>query len=551
MEPRDVDLPRQANQDGANGHQMRSGLAPIWPSVVLILAASILVLPLWYVTNPAMPDYPAHLASYYLISGGANSSPLSEFYGVAWAPIPNLAGEIIVPTLALIFPLEVATKIFLSFAVMMWVVGPGLINRALFGRIGIAPLVATAFAYNANFMWGFLNYYFAAGLCFIFFAGWIASEAWPRWPRLLIFSGAVTILYFCHLVGAALLLLLISAFEVDDPRLTWRSARTIAVNLAVISLPVALLFLTTKLGTAIGGETDFNVLDTLQSRVESLLQTSFGKPAGVYILSIALLFAWATWRHRIVIHPRMRLALCAVAFAALLLPENAMGVWGGHLRVPAFAAAMLFAACDMKLSRPLAFALGGAVLATLILLSSTTVRQWKVFDRRMEEFRAALRNLPSGTQLMTAMGPDVPREPLYWHVAEFAIIDSSAFTAQLFAWGGGWHIIYLKPAVAAFASHSSVEGMPTKVSFLNRLAAGGSNNPHLNRYLCARWHYLFFFTCHYDTALIVHRDEDATAAPIMLTPIHQGTFFSLYRIQAAHNCTSSRRVNCENNELND
>ena len=79
---------------------------------------------------------------------------------------------------------ETATKLFLSAAIALWVLGPAAIQRALFGRIGIAPLAGAFFAYNANFTWGFFNYYFSAGLSFLLFAAWITS-AKRRGPALL------------------------------------------------------------------------------------------------------------------------------------------------------------------------------------------------------------------------------------------------------------------------------------------------------------------------------------------------------------------------------
>ena len=50
-----------------------------WPHLVPIAACVILAAPLWCVASPPMPDYPAHLASFYLINGGASqylSSPM-------------------------------------------------------------------------------------------------------------------------------------------------------------------------------------------------------------------------------------------------------------------------------------------------------------------------------------------------------------------------------------------------------------------------------------------------------------------------------------------
>src|SRR5258707_7998427 len=94
-------------------------------------------------------------------------------------------------------------KLFLTAALFLWVLGPGAVHRALYGRTGIAPLFGSFFAYNANFLWGFFNYYFSAGLSFAIFAGWIASENRNGTARLAGFTLAVTMLYFCHLFPAA------------------------------------------------------------------------------------------------------------------------------------------------------------------------------------------------------------------------------------------------------------------------------------------------------------------------------------------------------------
>ena len=85
---------------------------------------------------------------------------------------------------------------------MMWVIGPALIHRALFGNIGVAPLLAAFFAYNANFTWGFLNYYFAMGAAFLVFAAWIATDGRRSALHLLGFAVAVTAVYFSHLFAA-------------------------------------------------------------------------------------------------------------------------------------------------------------------------------------------------------------------------------------------------------------------------------------------------------------------------------------------------------------
>src|SRR6201996_6943333 len=171
-----------------------------WPEsrltgITLIAAALMLATPLWSVWAPAMPDYPAHLASFALIEQGTGNA----IYHLHWSFVPNLAAEVLVPWLARLVGLVTATKLFLTAGIVLWVMGPGAIHRALYGRTGISPLFGAAFAYNANFIWGFFNYYFSAGLAFAVFAAWIATEGRRGPLRLAGFAAAVTILYFCHL----------------------------------------------------------------------------------------------------------------------------------------------------------------------------------------------------------------------------------------------------------------------------------------------------------------------------------------------------------------
>src|SRR3982751_1544638 len=187
----------------------RDGTPRHWTGFTLVAAALMLAAPLWSVWAPAMPDYPAHLASFAMIQKGD-----AALYHLHWSLVPNLASEVLVPLLARLTGLVVATKMFLTAAIFLCILGPGAIHRALYGRTGIAPLFGAFFAYNANFVWGFFNYYFAAGLSFAIFAGWIATDRRNGMLRLLGFAIAVTALSFCHIFAAASLLLMLIGFEI-------------------------------------------------------------------------------------------------------------------------------------------------------------------------------------------------------------------------------------------------------------------------------------------------------------------------------------------------
>ena len=228
-----------------------------WPEshltgFTLLAATLMLAVPLWSVWAPAMPDYPAHLASFALIDQvsfhhGASGAATARSITCTGPLCPIWRRKCWCRCWRGLIGLVAATKLFLTAAIFLWVMGPGAIHRALYGRTGIAPLFGAFFAYNANFIWGFFNYYFAAGLSFAIFAGWIATEGRAQAWRLAGFTVAVTILYFCHLFAAASLLLMLAGFELaqnlrlENADCAAAGARAPA-RIALLYLPAALAF---------------------------------------------------------------------------------------------------------------------------------------------------------------------------------------------------------------------------------------------------------------------------------------------------------------------
>lgn len=497
-----------------------------WPVSALAAAALAMILPLWLVQSPAMPDYPARLAGFYLIAGGAKHS---LFYGIDWALIPNLAGEVLVPLFARALPLETAARLFLSIAVLMWVAAPALIQRALYGRIGVLPLAAALFAYNVNFMWGFFNYYFAAGLCLLLFAGWIASARWLLGLRLALFSLATTALYFAHILSAALFLLLVVCYEAAERQPVWRR---LVVRFVILALPAAVLFAFKPEEYGTGFE--FDLIGTFLDRIESLLHWHFDSPAYLLLAALALLFGLGLWRKSIEIHPRMRLVLLAMAALSLFAPEVAMGGWGLHLRFPAVACALLFAASRIELSPRLAGAAGATGLAAIFSLSAALAQNWHSFDPQVKEFRSALKAAPPGLRLLTAVDGDgdtaFPKR-LYWHFAEYGILDRGDFSALMFT-TRGQHAVSLKPQVAPFAAHTARDGTPPDLDELYDLASGNTAKTR------EELRYLLRFPCHYDEVILIRASNNRAKVPPMLKLRHQGSFFALYDVARPAGCST-------------
>ena len=503
----------------------------------------MLIVPLWCVQSPGMPDYPAHIAGFTLIAGGAKAQVSASFYTVHWALVPNLASEMIVPLLAKLLAVEPATKLFLSAAVVLWVLGPAAIQRALSGRIGIMPLAGAFFAYNANFTWGFFNYYFATGLCFLVFAAWIAT-AKKRGPAALAgFVLAISALYACHLVAVFLLAVMIACFEVS---LVWAGRDFAIKKLALRALPIGLVFLPAaiaflffKPAGAVGGPFTFDFADTIGDRVSAAIKLYYDEPAYLLTGALAILCLWGLLYDRLRIHPSMKILVIALGVLTLVAPQWALGGWGVHLRLPAVLGAMLFASAELRLGSR-ATALAAAALLLLACVSAAILADnWRGYDRQYGEFRAALHDVPQGSRMVTVLDgdslsgePDPPPDQPYWHMAEFAIVDRGAFTPLMFA-TNGQHIIRVKPPYDRFAAGSAQQGSPPDVSELVDLAAGLDNSdPDIEEV----FPYLKFFQCHFDEAVIVRGKGEAGDVPPFLSLRHAGSFFSIYDIRPTKIC---------------
>jgi hypothetical protein len=520
-----------------------------WPEshltgITLLAATVVMAIPLWSVWAPAMPDYPAHLASFALIDQvsfhhGASGAADGKIYHLHWAFVPNLASEVLVPLLAQLVGLVAATKLFLTAAIFLWVMGPGAIHRALYGRTGIAPLFGAFFAYNANFVWGFFNYYFAAGLSFAILAGWIATEGRAQTWRLVGSTVAVTVLYFCHLFAAASLLLMLAGFELaQNLRLEKGDARLLAGRagrIAVLYLPAALAFFLLKPPTIEDAGLQFNLLETMQDRYESLIQYAFDQSA--YLLP-ALLFCGlgiALVLRKARIHPAMYITLALLLLGALLAPEWALGGWAVHLRLPAVFGAMLFASAELPMGHKVRPVLAFIAVGLIGWNSWLLAQSWLGYDKQYREFQSVLEEIPHGSRILTVLDGNAIGERSdqpYWHMAEFAIPERGVFTPLLFT-TRGQHVVQLNPSYAARAAATAEQGSPPDVDELNFLARGDmdadedmkQNVPYLNH-----------FQCFFDLAVLVHLDGKRTPVPPMLKLRHAGSFFSLYDILPDRSC---------------
>jgi hypothetical protein len=110
---------------------------------------TLVTVPLFSTLLPPLFDYPNHLARLYLLMEGGNA-----FYAVRWGPLPNLAQDLIVPPLASLMPLELASKLFLVMVFGLIAGGAIWLNRVATGAWRFWSLLAFLLLYNRIFSMG-------------------------------------------------------------------------------------------------------------------------------------------------------------------------------------------------------------------------------------------------------------------------------------------------------------------------------------------------------------------------------------------------------------
>jgi hypothetical protein len=493
--------------------------------------AAVLLWPLWSVVLPAMSDYPAHVSALYVQMHGAQDAALSQFYQTEWDFVPDLASEILVPLIATVVPFLASVKLFLSLALVMWIAAPVAIHHALYKRFGVVSLAGALFAYNAPFMWGFINFYFACGLALLVFALWISTEERAGVLRTALFTLAALAVFFAHALGLLLLALLLLFFEmvpVDDDRRGSLVRRMGTV--ALVLLPSLVFFLFLRPPAEDAHQFSIHLIGTIPARLASAMQDRFDTAAYLPLAVLTVATAVGFYFKRITIHPRMIALLAAMLVFCLFAPRVAGGGWGTHIRFPAVLCLLFFASLDLK--RPSRQAILAALILGLALFNAATLYQnWRGQDRQIAEFRQAMQSVPPGTALFTALDSKAlgrAETRPYRHMAEYAIMDRGAFVPLMFT-TRGQHVVHTRAEYESIASLSSVQGHEATLADLVDFAHGDFRNDENLRYL-DRWQ------CHFDAVIVVHLGNPQSPVPPLLRLRRAHSFFSLYDVVRPPSC---------------
>jgi hypothetical protein len=500
-----------------------SGLQIAVMFVLLGLMASIPVL-----THPLPPieDYINHLARMHVIATIDHDPNLARFYEIDWQIVPNLMVDLVMPPLVRFMNVYLAGQVFTIITFALIISGTLTLNRALFGRWSVLPLMAFPLLYNAVFLVGVMNYQFGIGLALWGLAVWtfLRERTWPL--RLIASTVFVVALFFCHLCALGLYGLGLLAMEL------WRLTRKSEVPLRLRILD----FVATGVPFLVA------VPLLLKSPTWDYVRDYEWEPRGkidglVYIIevysdivafvlagAVAAAAVWAV-RHRLLqFHPVGWMLLLVGGVVYLVLPRSMFATYMADQRVPIALAFMLIACTQLELRHQLVRRGFVALLLVVLIVRVIEVDvAWAQLSPQTLEFRNSVKRIQKGATILVASadptGGDDVRDLGLVHAACLAMIERSALVTRAFTVRGK-QIMHVRP------------------DYVNRVDTEDGSPPSVEQLIVSAVHrdgekdqYWQNWQKNYDYLYILFTEDAApNPAPDILELVADGDRFQLYRV---------------------
>jgi hypothetical protein len=419
-----------------------------WFAVLLALVAA----PVFSTVLPPLFDYPNHLARMHLLAEGGN-----QYYVVRWAPLPNLAEDLIVPPLARLIPLETAGKLFVVMIFGLIAGGALCLNRVATGGWRMWPLAAFLLLYNRTLLWGFLNYLFGLGAALFGAASWLALEDRRPSLRVLASASAALVCFFSHLAAFGVYGATICGIELPRAVAELRArrwpalSRSAAIFGAQFVIPAALLLhwhqevadrAISYAGFLRKFDLVFSVFDNYNRGFDI---ACFAVCAGLLI--------WLAWSGRLGLTPRLGSAAGLLFLAYLVSPSRIYGGSGLDHRLPLAFFLLVIAGSAPRFPRRHGVVAVGVAALLLVLRIGVVERVWLRSDRVYLAALAGIDALPRGARLAVAY----PRDAVHVvavpevHLPAMAVVRRDAFVPTMFA-SPGQQPLGLRPSWAVVAA---------------------------------------------------------------------------------------------------
>ncbi|HEY2526683.1 MAG TPA: hypothetical protein VGJ20_01850 [Xanthobacteraceae bacterium] len=506
-----------------------SALTDLQIGALAVLTLSLAAIPICSYELPPLMDYINHLARMHVIAAIRTDPDLARFYQIEWQILPNLAMDLTVPLLARVMTIYHAGQCFLLATFIAIMSGALALNRALFRRWSIVPLVASPLLYNYVFLTGVLNYLFGVGLALWALAYWIRARERP-WPlRFAISTLFVIGLFFSHL--AALGVYGIGLLATESLRLWSRRHQPLTrplINFFATGLPF--LVVVPMLITSPTLQLISQYWWQPRGKLDGLIYAVEAYSNVVSFSLLAIFVAGGTWllrRRLLLVHPLCWALLGIGGLIYLLMPRGMFATYMTDQRLPVAIAFMLVACIDVDLRdrfvrRGFIATLIGMLVVRVVEVDVT----WARLAEPTYEFRASVSLINKGSKVLVAYaksdGGDDLSELGLVHAACIAMIERSALVTTAFTVEGK-QILHARPEYQDLVD--TQDGTPPTIKQLRAVADihTQSSKDGYWRGWPSRYDYLY---------VLFTANDTPNPDPDHLTLLARGTQFQLYRIKA-------------------
>ena len=419
-----------------------------------------------------------------------------------------------------------------------------MLNRQLFGRWSMLPLIAAPLLYNQVFLVGTMNYVSAIGLALWSLAAWIWLRERAMALRLVVSAVFVVALFFCHLYSVGVYGVGLLAYELHRllelhrrepfPRRSrpdiWRQAFDFVAT-GVPFLPVLLLL---AMSPTWGLRSGFSW--ELAGKLDGILYVFqlYFPVAALVVAGLVLIVAGLAMYCRVLrFHALGWMLLVVAAVIYVVMPRIIFDTYMADQRLPISIAFMVLACGRLDIEhayvRP-AFATILVALLALRLFEVQTV--WNDASRTSDAFRQSINHIERGSKILVAYAdPDAgdgPRDQELMHAACLAIIERSSMVTTAFTVVGK----QIMRARAEYRERVDTEdGTPPSVRQLLDLASDPESESDA---------YWSDWTADYDYVYVLFtRPDQENPYPTRLAAKFVGERFALYRILPAETGAAS------------
>ncbi len=513
----------------------------VFPRLIAAAALIFAALPVLMVTMPPLLDYPNHMVRFWLLSGAADTAPLSTFFAVDWSrTATNIGMDLLATILGHLFPAEITGRIVLGLSALLPPAAAAVLSRQIHGRWSWWHPMLFLLAWPLVLLTGFMSFQLALGAALV--CAILDEKLKDQRPLLSLARrtaqviGVVLVHPFGALLYLALALGLAAGRDLRPLRTKGLAHLAVTTNLPfVLGALVIIARLAVAGGAPDSGFPEFIWQDGVwQSLMPGHILAMLVEPLRSYSLPfdiaclalLAMPVVVSAIRRRLDLHMGLVLAGTGFLILGLFGPQDIGSTSLVDLRFLTMTLFVLGVAVlpETIEDRRLAIALPLAALCIVGARGLWMGRIWQARQADIVAVERALKPIPAGARVMPMMLEPTDTEPqgrtlgditpAFEHLPSLAVLYAHAYVPTLFAQAGKQPLSVRAPFDEDNEPSGGVLAGPEDVA---------ADNGHVAGYL-PHWHDEF------DYVLMINADVAKGSAPPGTCLVTDQGFARLYRV---------------------